>query len=375
MIPKTPYYRYDTGLLKRTIAAAKEASGKIPGAHIHYAVKANNNPEILKIMAQAGLGADCVSGGEVRQALNAGIVPGEIVFAGVGKTDEEIRYALYQGIGCFNVESVEELEIISELASAAGVTAPVALRINPDIGAHTHANITTGLAENKFGINQEKVARAAELVRTLPGLDFKGLHFHIGSQITDMTDFMALCNRINEWQEWFYTEGIKVKSINVGGGLGVDYEHPEQNSIPNFEGYFSTYANHLHLMEGQEFHCELGRSMVAQCGTLIASCIYVKDGTFKKFIIVDAGMNDILRPALYHAYHKVDNISNHDGKPMVYDVVGPICESTDCFAKAIYVPETKRGDLIAICSAGAYGEAMASTYNSRPLPGSFFTKE
>jgi len=369
MHPKTPYYSYDSALLRRTLYEAKMASSAIRDSHIHYAVKANHNPEILKIVAAAGFGADCVSAGEIREAIEAGIRPSEVVYAGVGKTDEEIRYALNLRIGCFNVESIEELEVISQIASAMNVKAPIALRINPDIGAHTHTNITTGLKENKFGINKDKVPQAARLAVTLPGIDFLGLHFHIGSQITDLTDFQALCNRINDWQKWFWNEGIKVKSINVGGGLGVEQEDPDAHPIPDFNGYFKTYAEHLHLYEGQQFHCELGRSLVAQCGRIITKCIYVKDGTFKKFIIVDAGMNDILRPALYHAYHKIENITSPSATPQVYDVVGPICESADCFLMGVYVAETKRGDLLAIRTAGAYGESMASTYNSRPLPG------
>lgn len=364
---KTPYYRYDAGLLRKTLAQAGEAA-QVMKAHIHYAIKANHNPEILRIIASAGFGADCVSGGEIREAIAAGFRSADIAYAGVGKTDDEIRYALSVGIGCFNVESIEELHIISEIATSEGIEAPVAMRINPNIGAHTHSNITTGLAENKFGINLEKVPQAARAATTLPGLKLIGIHFHIGSQILEMNDFKALCNRINQQQEWFRLHGIKLQTINVGGGLGVDYEHPEIHPVPDFKAYFNTFANHLKLEPYQELHCELGRAIVAQCGSLITSCIYVKEGTFKKFVIVDAGMNDLIRPALYHAYHKIDNLTSEDAQPCLYDVVGPICESSDCFAKGIYLPQTKRGDILAIRSAGAYGESMSSTYNSRHLP-------
>lgn len=372
---QTPYYSYDGQLLRRTLQTAKEAIARHPqisGARIHYAIKANNNPQVLQTIANAGFGADCVSGGEIRQALEAGFQACDIAYAGVGKTDDEIKLALEIGIGCFNAESIEELEIISEIASAGGYTAPVALRINPNVGAHTHSNITTGLAENKFGINLEKVPEAVEKVKSLPGLDLMGIHFHIGSQILVMDDFKALCNRINEQQEWFRRHGVNLRWINVGGGLGIDYEHPEKHPVPDFDAYFGTYAKHLRLTAGQQLHCELGRAIVGQCGSLITRCIYVKTGTFKKFVIVDAGMNDLIRPALYHAYHKIENISNPDAEEKLYDVVGPICESSDCFAKGIYLPETRRGDIIAIRSAGAYGESMSSTYNSRPLVESEF---
>lgn len=375
MEKKTPYYSYDGRLLRRTLAAAKEAIARHPQigeAHIHYAIKANNNPMVLKTIASEGLGADCVSGGEIMQALAAGFKASSLAYAGVGKTDDEIKLALEVGIGCFNVESIEELEIISGLAAAGGYTANIALRINPNVGAHTHSNITTGLAENKFGINLEKVPEAVERAKALPGLDLMGIHFHIGSQILEMDDFKALCNRINEQQEWFRRHGVNLRWINVGGGLGIDYEHPHKHPVPDFDAYFRTYAEHLKLAPGQQLHCELGRAIVAQCGSLITRCIYVKTGTFKKFVIVDAGMNDLIRPALYHAYHKIENISNPHGEERLYDVVGPICESSDCFAKGIYLPETSRGDLIAIRSAGAYGESMASTYNSRALVESEF---
>ena len=378
MQPGTPYYSYDISLLHRTLAAAKSAAkryscGSSVPSHIHYAVKANHNPVILKLVATAGLGADCVSGGEIREALVAGFKAEDIVYAGVGKTDEEIHFALNVGIGCFNVESLEELEVISGIADEKGKAARVALRINPDVGAHTHENITTGKAENKFGINLEKVPEVVQAARTLPGIELTGIHFHIGSQILDMGDFQSLCVRANSLLEWFADNGVQLRSVNVGGGLGIDYEHPEIHPIADFDSYFQTFARNLRLSPGQELHCELGRSIVGQCGTLVSKCIYVKKGTVKKFVIVDAGMNDLVRPALYHAVHKIENVSASPDSPReVYDVVGPICESSDCFARDISLPLVQRGDIIAIRSAGAYGESMASTYNSRPLPGSEF---
>lgn len=366
---ETPFYRYDLQLLRDTLSKAVSASRAIPGAKMHFAVKANPNPVILKEIASAGLGTDCVSGGEIQQSLDAGVKPCDIVYSGVGKTDAELLLAMEKGIGCINVESLEELRIISELATEHDYTVRVALRVNPDVEAHTHANITTGLAENKFGINMEMVPGAVEAALSLKGLEFYGLHFHIGSQILDMTDFKDLCERINSLQKFLKSRGIKVRSIDVGGGLGVDYENPDENPIADFDSYFEVFSRYLDLLPNQEFHCEPGRSLVAQCGTLVSRCIYVKHGTKKKFVILDAGMNDLIRPALYQAYHKIENLSNPTAPIAVYDIVGPICESTDVFAEGRELPTAHRGDLIAIRSAGAYGESMASTYNSRPLPG------
>jgi len=367
---KTPYYSYDSALLRNTISTAQREAGRIPGAQIHYALKANHNPAILKIIAQAGLGADCVSAGEVCEALAAGIPAGKIVFSGVGKTDEEIELALEKGIWCFNVESLQELEVIDSIALERGVKARVALRINPDITAHTLSDIATGGAEDKFGIPIEKVREAIEALARSRALTFIGLHFHIGSQILDMGDFKALCGVVNTIVPVFEASGLHVGSINVGGGLGVDYVNPQANPIPDFKAYFTTFAEGLDLPAGVEFHCELGRSIVAQCGRLITRCIYVKEGRSKKFAIVDAGMNDFVRPAMYGAEHRIVNLSADSAAPTEkYDVVGPVCESTDCFARDCQLPMIHRADTLAILSAGAYGESMASTYNSRPLPG------
>ena len=371
---ETPFYYYDTELLRETLETIKAEIRNYPGYHVHYAVKANANPKILKIIREAGFGADCVSGGEIKAAIQAGFPAGNIVYAGVGKSDWEINLGLDLGIGCFNVESLPELEIISALAKGRGTTANVAFRINPNVGAHTHPNITTGYAENKFGIPmrdmEEMILHAAEL----PNVNFVGLHFHIGSQILDMDDFIALCNRINELQDQLDLHHIAVGSINVGGGLGVDYHHPDQMPIADFRKYFRTFTKFLKLRPGQTLHFELGRSVVAQCGSLITRVLYIKQGDFKKFLIVDAGMSDLIRPALYQAYHKIENITSD--KPVeTYDVVGPICESSDTFGKAIDLPGSARGDLMAIRSAGAYGEIMASGYNCRSLPKGYFSDE
>lgn len=370
----TPYYYYDTQLLRKTLEVIKQECEKHENFHVHYAVKANANPKILRIISQYGFGADCVSGGEIKAAIEAGFPADKVVYAGVGKSDWEINLGLEKGIACFNVESIAELEVIEELAVAANNTANVAFRINPNIGAHTHANITTGLAENKFGIAMQDMENVIERATTMNNINVVGLHFHIGSQILDMGDFKALCNRINELQVQLDKHHIYVQSINVGGGLGVNYDSPDRQPIPDFKEYFHTYAKHLRLREGQQLHFELGRSVVAQCGSLISRVLYVKQGSQKQFAILDAGMTDLIRPALYQALHKIQNLTSNEPTE-VYDVVGPICESSDVFAKAIDLNKCHRGDLIAIRSAGAYGEIMASAYNCRQLPKGYITED
>ena len=366
---ETPFYYYDVNVLRETLSCINKEAGKYNNFCVHYAVKANANHKVLTIIRESGLGADCVSGGEIRAAIKAGFPTNKIVYAGVGKTDWEINLGLDYDIFCFNVESVPELEIINELASAKGKTARVAFRINPNVGAHTHANITTGLAENKFGISMEDMDKVIDMAGTLPHVKFVGLHFHIGSQILDMGDFVALCNRVNELQEKLYARQIIVEHINVGGGLGIDYAHPNRQAIPNFTEYFATYHKHLKLRPQQTLHFELGRAVVGQCGSLISKVIYVKQGA-----ILDAGMTYLIRPALYQAYHKIENITSEE--PMeTYDVVGPICESSDVFGKAIDLNKAHRGDLFALRSAGAYGEIMASAYNCRALPKGYTSEE
>lgn len=370
----TPFYYYDTDLLRETLRTINTEAGKYEGFCVHYAVKANANPKILNVICQAGLGADCVSGGEIQAAINSGFSSSKIVFAGVGKSDKEINLAIDKDIFCFNVESVPELAVINEIAAAKDKVARVAFRINPNVGAHTHANITTGLAENKFGIAMEDMEDIIGQAEDMKNVKFVGLHFHIGSQILDMGDFVALCNRINDLQKQLEAHHVTVDNINVGGGLGIDYTHPNKVSVPDFKSYFATYARHLKLRKGQMLHFELGRSVVGQCGSLISRVLYVKQGTAKQFAILDAGMTDLIRPALYQAYHKIENISS-EAPMQTYDVVGPICESSDVFAKAIDLNECHRGDLVAIRSAGAYGEIMASQYNCRPLPKGYITED
>ena len=370
----TPFYFYNTALLKETLQKIKKEISAHKNYIVHYAIKANANPKLLRLIAQAGFGADCVSGGEIGRALDTGFPASKIVFAGVGKSDWEINLGLDNDIFCFNVESEPELEVINELAKAKGKIASVAFRINPNIGAHTHANITTGLAENKFGIAMKDMEHIIQKAEQLCHIRVLGLHFHIGSQILEMDDFIALCQRINQLIEQLKQNHHQLKHINVGGGLGIDYEHPDKHPIPNFSSYFNTYAKYLNLSDGQQLHFELGRAVVGQCGSLVTRVLYVKQGATKQFIIVDAGMTDLIRPALYQAQHQIENLNSREVLEK-YDVVGPICESSDVFAKDILLPKTHRGDLIALHSTGAYGEIMASQYNCRALPQSYTSEE
>lgn len=371
---QTPFYYYDAELLRNTLRVINDEARKHEGFCVHYAVKANANPRILRIIREARLGADCVSGGEIEASIKAGFPSSKIVYAGVGKADWEINLGLDNDIFCFNVESIPELEVINQLAAQKGKTARVAFRLNPNVGAHTHANITTGLAENKFGIDMRDMLTVMDIARRMDHVKVVGLHFHIGSQILDMSDFQALCNRINELQLELERHQMTVEHINVGGGLGIDYQHPNRVPVPDFRAYFDTYAKTLKLRPGQTLHFELGRSVVGQCGTLITRTLYIKEGAVKRFCIVDAGFTDLIRPALYQAYHKIENISSEEPKE-AYDVVGPICESTDVFAKQTDLNRCHRGDLLAIRSAGAYGEIMASQYNCRQLPKGYMSDE
>lgn len=365
---KTPFYYYDLSLLESTLATINECIKGKP-VKVHYAVKANCNPKILEIIAGAGLGADCVSGREITASVKAGFPADTVCYAGVGKTDRELIQGMKSGIAYFNVESLEELERIEQLAQEWGYHPNVCLRVNPDIDAHTHHYITTGLEENKFGIHLSLLPKAVELAKDSKYMELVGLHFHIGSQITTMEPFKILCEKVNSLMDEYKKKGVEFKIINVGGGLGIDYVDPDGQPIPDFKGYFQTLLDHLKLKNGQELHCELGRAIVGQCGSLISSVTYVKKGVNRQFIILDAGMNDLIRPALYGAHHKIENLSApKDALKEKYDVVGPICESSDVFGKDEILPLTRRGDLIALRSAGAYGESMASTYNIRPIP-------
>lgn len=370
---QTPFYYYDIALLQKTLNKINEEAGKY-GYHVHYALKANANPKILQIIKNAGLGADCVSGNEVKAAIENGFDNQKIVFAGVGKSDAEIMYALQNNIFCFNCESIQEIEVINELAQKNNYTAPIALRINPNVNANTHHYITTGLEENKFGINIWELDAITDKLKIFSNIKLIGLHFHIGSQISDLQPFKSLCLKVNELQKWFEQRKIHIEHINVGGGLGINYHEPDKEAIPDFEAYFKLFHDFLEIRPHQQIHFELGRAVVAQCGTLFSKVLYIKNGIKTNFAILDAGMTELIRPALYQAFHKIENVSSD--KPLqTYDVVGPICESSDCFGKAVLLPQTQRGDLIAIRSAGAYGEVMASSYNLRDRVPAFYSDE
>lgn len=361
---KTPFYVYDLELLERTLDTAK-THANTHGYHIHYALKANTNTQILKLINQKGLGADCVSGNEVKRAIEVGFNPSEIAFAGVGKSDEEILVGLEHNIFTFNCESIQEIEVINELAQAQNKIARIALRLNPNVDAKTHKYITTGLKENKFGINSWELEELIELLPSLSHIKLTGLHFHIGSQITSMTPFKNLCIRVNELNTWFLERNIRIEHLNLGGGLGIDYQDPTGNPIPDFELFFGVFNQFLEPRPHQEVHFELGRSLVGNCGSLISKVLYVKKGIKTNFVILDAGMTELIRPALYQAYHKIENLTSEASETEFYDVVGPICESSDCFGKKMELKTTQRGDYLKIHSTGAYGEVMVSRYNLR----------
>ena len=368
---ETPYYYYDTEVLHRTLQTVTSEAAKYD-FHVHYALKSNANARILNIINSYGLGADCVSGGEVRAALEAGFPASRVVFAGVGKADWEINFGLEHDIFCFNVESIPELEVINELAEAQGKVARIALRINPNVQADTHHYITTGMEENKFGIALCDFDKVVDVAVKSKNIKLIGIHFHIGSQILELNNFAGLCSRVNELQDQLAKRNITLEHINVGGGLGIDYHYPSRNPISDFAGYFKTFKSMLKLRDGQTLHFEPGRSIVGQCGNLISKVLYIKEGVNKKFAVLDAGFTELIRPALYQAYHKIENITSE--LPVEkYDVVGPICESSDCFGKEVELNGSKRGDLIALRSAGAYGEIMASQYNLRKLPKAYFS--
>jgi len=371
---QTPFYVYNLKVLRTTLELIKVESSKY-NYDVHYAFKANVNDEILKTILHYGFGADCVSGNEIKKAIEIGYEPNKIVFAGVGKSDEEIKIALANYVFCFNVESIQELTVIDEIAAKQNKMARIALRINPNVDAYTHHYITTGLEENKFGINEWELPQFIEQLGKLKNTELIGIHFHIGSLINDLSVFKNLCVKVNYFINWFEERRIKLVHINVGGGLGVDYYEPEKNTYPNFAEYFKIFNDFLEIRKGHQVHFELGRAIVAQCGSLISKVLYIKNGIKTNFAILDAGMTELIRPALYQSYHKIENLTKrHELNNSKYDVVGPICESSDCFGKALELPITERGDLIAIRTTGAYGEVMSSNYNLRENPTSYYTE-
>jgi len=371
---ETPFYFYDLDILDQTLRTYTKNLIKY-GYRAHYAMKANANPRILEIIQRSGLGADCVSGNEVQLALDMGFDPETIVFAGVGKSDKEIRTALQGGIFSFNCESVPEIKIINELAAQTGKIARISLRLNPNIDAHTNKHITTGRSRDKFGISEWMMDDVLQLFSQSKNIKLIGLHFHIGSQVTDMKVFEMLCDKVNYFQRWFEQKEIRLEHINLGGGVAVDYKNPLENLYSPFETYFETINRNLELRKGQKVHFEPGRALVAQCGFLISRVLYIKIGKGKKFAILDAGMNDLIRPALYGVQHAVCNFTSASEKSEVYDVVGPVCESADRFGLSVRLPETSRGDMVAICTAGAYGQVMSMRYNQRELAQAYYSPD
>ena len=370
---KTPFYYYDLNLLQDTLDAVKQ-HGLSKGYHVHFAVKANFNLPILELVKNAGLGIDCVSGKEIERAIEAGFTPDQIAFAGVGKTDEEIQTGLEHDIFSFNCESIQEISVLNDLAGEAGKVANVSVRLNPNVEAKTHKYITTGLSENKFGVNPEHLPKLFEMLPGLDSVNLTGIHFHIGSQIRDLQPFRDLCEKVNLIQDRFEEEGFPLTHVNVGGGLGISYETPDDEPYPDFEPFFNLFEENLKLRDGQQVHFELGRSIVGQCGSLISKVLFVKEGITTNFAVLDAGMTELIRPALYQASHSVDVLTSD--KPLeTYDVVGPICETSDTFRKGIKMPKVERGDLVAIRSAGAYGEVMSSGFNLREKVPAVYSNE
>ena len=370
----TPFYYYDMALLQDTLDEIKRCIAGFP-FKVHYAVKANANATILEQIRRAGLGIDCVSGGELAAAISAGFAGNEIAFAGVGKTDKEIAAGIDSDIFCFNVESLPEMEVINEIAASKGKVARIAIRVNPNIDAHTHKYITTGLNENKFGINVPQLDDVVDAALAMQNVELIGLHFHIGSQIRETEPFIMLCEKANELLQHLEARGVKLSIINVGGGLGINYDMPENEPIPNFASVFAIIKQHLKV-GNREVHFEFGRSIIGQCGELITKVLYNKTtATGRRLVIVDGSMTELIRPALYGSYHNIENITSEATQRTKYTIVGTACESTDVFDENVSLPITKRGDLLTIKSAGAYGMSMASRYNQHDLPAAVYSDE
>lgn len=368
---RTPFYFYDMDLFQRTVEEAASCAARY-GVDVHYAAKANCDARLMSIIASTGFGADCVSEGELRLALDAGVPASKIEFSGVGKSDREILEAIRAGIGSINVESVQELYIVDAIAEHYGLVANVSLRINPNIDAHTFRYVTSGLYANKFGIPRSEFEAAAKMLSECRNIRFKGLHFHIGSQIRDLENvFTLVCDNANETIAWFESRGFKVENVNLGGGLGVNYEDPDGEQVPDFDTWFRVIAERIDRTGGRRVHVEPGRAFVAQCATLISRVLFVKDSGSKTFLVLDAGMNNMVRPAFYGAYHRIENLSASLrpalGETCLYDIVGPVCESSDTWGKNRRMALSVRGDLVAVRSAGAYGQAMQNSYNLRPM--------
>jgi diaminopimelate decarboxylase len=359
----TPFYVYSAATLRRHVRVMQEAFAGIPTL-LAYAMKANSNQAVLKLMAREGAGADVVSLGELERAIAAGIPPEKIVFSGVAKTFAEMRRGLELGIHCFNLESEPELERLNEVARSMGKRARVSVRVNPDVDAKTHAKISTGKSENKFGIPYALAREVYERIAGLSNVEAVGVDMHIGSQITDLTPFVDAFQLLADLVRQLQADGHQLRHVDVGGGLGIPYHH-DQDAPPDPVAYAKIVIEKLGRL-GVSLVVEPGRLIVGNAGILVTKVEYVKEGV-KNFIIVDAGMNDIIRPTLYEAHHDILPIASSNLPPMTGDIVGPVCETGDYLALGRTVPGVAEGDLLAVMSAGAYGAVMASTYNSRPL--------
>lgn len=371
---ETPFYLYDIGLLNQTLESLMSIASKYD-YKIHYAIKANYDARLLQIIRKYGVGIDCASGNEVRCAIEAGFDPKSIVYAGVGKRDKEIRYAIEQNILAINCESIEEIDLVNELAAEAGKVVNIALRVNPDIDPKTNHCIDTGQADSKFGISYEEILSSVEHIRSLKNVLVIGMHIHIGSQIRELHVFENMCNKVNVIVENLTSLGFELEFVDVGGGLGVNYDMPENEPISNFASVFAIIKQHLKV-GNREVHFEFGRSIVAQCGELITKVLYNKTtATGRRLVIVDGSMTELIRPALYGSYHNIENITSEADQRLKYTIVGTACESTDVFDENVSLPITKRGDLLTIKSAGAYGMSMASRYNQHDLPAAVYSDE
>ena len=366
----TPFYYYDLEILEKNLLNLKNSLK--PYNKVHFSVKSNTNPRILSVIKNFNLGIDAVSANEIKHCINLGFTPRDIVFAGVGKSDEEIEYGIINNISYFNVESLQELEVIDSISKKFSKKTTVSIRINPNIKSETHKKIQTGSSDDKFGIDLNDISHIPKL-RKLENINITGLHFHIGSQIINLKPFHDLCKISNEILNYLRENDIKIKNINVGGGLGIDYEYPENNLLSNFKEFINLFNNGIRLDKNQSIHFELGRSIVGQCGFLISKILYSKKSYDKNFLILDSGMNNLIRPALYNSKHKISNLTSKNSDHLNYDVAGPICESSDTFAKDYRLVKSIRGDLIAIHSCGAYAESMSSNYNLRDNINSYYS--
>ena len=369
---KTPFYYYDLDLLDNTIVSLKESLD--PNYNVYYAIKANNNSKIIKLIKDHDLGIDAVSGEEINKSLNNSINPNKIVFAGVGKTKDEIIFAIKKKIYLFNCESLDEINLIDKVSQELNVRTKIAIRLNPNIDSRSHKYIKTGMFDSKFGIQIDHLTEILEKIKKFKHVDLKGYHFHLGSQIDDLGIFSKLCKVSNEINTYLKNKEFNITDVNLGGGLGINYKEPDLNLIPDFKSYFEIFKKNLIFFDNQKIHFELGRSIVGQCGFLFSRILYLKKSFNKHFVIIDAGMTELIRPALYNAQHHIENLSSNK-KEIKYDIVGPLCESSDTFAKDYYLNESKIGDLIVIRSSGAYGEVMSSNYNLRKKVKAYYSNE